>query len=601
MNPSTFNEIFNDIVALNAKEGPSSNIFEPKFKAREQLEKLKETLISLYIANKSLITLQQLCRCLVLMGSIMIEVEESEEGALELRKAYRLLQYCIKGELTANLNVEPVTLEEVMHSTYQDPLKEHHYAECVEFVRVHNALAIYLSNARPDDAIKILLLAEKAYQDWDRWYIAQQSCACTIDSIPVGDDGRLRVEDILQQGDAEYLKVITQRHEMDEAYTSTLFYLAQLHAALQNTTLASKYCHLTMYYQLMCKKEFSRKVWATNALHLSFFYSSYFAYGQALYCLKAGQIMMSKEDADESTSGLVAWAFGRYHMNRLEYYGSLIHNPSDNNPPREDFVSYWKDFPIEGLGPIEEQPDIVTLNDAREAFKAGEKALDDALKFHPFETSCTQNIQILQDKAKLHSYLSFFETNRSRKIAILQCQIDLLENIPDQLSFNAYPIVVRQLLYDLGSFYEDLINLRKKQKTNPKKGETPLTDLEYNALVNKCKGYYVRFCDTWKQPQTSVIPDVLDKDSRHPFFRSLLRLARVEINYAFSNAKEEFDAIGKTIEAYKKAIKFAEKNFTDEDLRKSVEKEEHMAKEMVNLLMIKQHDMSIAHQSGFLD
>ncbi|CCW71006.1 unnamed protein product [Phytomonas sp. Hart1] len=601
MNSEVFKEIFNDIVTLNDTEGPSSNIFEPKFKAREQLEKLKETVANLYKNHKSLIALQQLCRCLVLMGSIMMEVDESEEGVVELRKAYRLLQHCIKEELVNDINVDPVALEEVLLSTSHDCLHEHHYAQCVEFVQVHNALAIYFSSAHPEDAVKILLRAESGYLNWDKWYMTQQPGACTIDAIPIGDEGRLEVDRILETGDVEYLKVATQRYEMDLAYTSTLFYLAQMYAVLQDTKLASKYCHLTMYYQLMCKKEFSRKLWATNALHLSFFYGSHLAYGQALYCLKAGQIMMSTEVADESTSGLVAWGFGRYHMNRLQHYGSLIREPSHSAPSTVDFASYWKDFPIDGLSPLEEQPAILTLKDAREAFKEGEKALDDALKFHPFESSCTQNIEILQDKAKLYGYLALFETTRSRKLAIVQCQIDLLDNIPDQLNFNAYPIVVRQLLYDLGSFYEDLLFLRKKQRNKAKKGETSLTDTAYNELVDKCKGYYIRFCDTWKNPQTLLIPDVLDSDSCLPFFRALMRLARMGLNYAFANAKEEFDCIGKTIEAYKKAIKFAEMNFTDEEQRQATEKEVVMNKEMVNLLMIKQHDLSIAHQRGFIN
>lgn len=602
MDAAQFNSSFADIVDLNSSEGPNYNIFEPKFEARRQMQQLLETVANVYKAEKGWLALRQLCRCLVFIGTTMMEVEEDDDGMIEVRRAYALLRLCAAEAADAfpetPLDVDPVPLEDILSA--EEPLllrADLAHTGCVEFVRVHNAMGLYLSKTdaaeRATNARTVLERAEAAYAAWDAQFAARPPAPATHD-LPVGDNGRL---DMAGLGDRDAAACV-QRFEMDSAHTATLFFLAQVHALLQDAAPASRYCHLTMYYQLLCKQEFDRKVWAANALQLSGFYSSSFAYGQAMHCLRAGELIMPAEKPDETTHGLVAWAYGRFHLHRLVRYGSERVSPSPVGPAAApDFSSYWVDFPVAGLEPAAAEPPFTAFDDARAAFKAGNKALQEALTFHPFQSSCTSHIELVQDVSRLYGALDLFEDDRTRRIAMLHRRMDLIAAFPDQLSFNAYPIVVRQLLYDLGYLCEDIIRLRQEQRRLPGRGDKPLKDGPFNELVAQAQGYYTRFVETWRLPQTGQIPDALDAESRLPFFRALMRLAHVALCFSFATPKEEYDAIALTMAAYQRAIDFAAINspIVGEG-GELVDKEVSLAQDMVKLLPNKQRDVWVAYQ-----
>lgn len=600
MDPFLFMRQYEAIVSLNASEGPHSNVFEPKFTARLQIIQLKDTIINLYAADKSTNAMQQLARCLVFLGTNMSEVEEEKDGMVMLQKAHRVLWMRLREELPDDLlAVEPTPLEEILESTQHPLSRESNFNGCVEFMRVFSALGLMLSGQHVDhmsSAKRVLHTAEDAYKDWDAWF-SEGADTCAITDLPYSDSGRLRVEDIPEAKKTLYL----MRYEMTGGYISTIFYLAQVYASLRDVNLASQYCHSTMYYQLLCKREFVPKVWAADAIQLSGFYSNCFAYDKALHCLQAGQSIMPVEPSDESTTGLVAWGYARFYMHRLQHYGEVKENRVPRSGPSPDQFPYWVDFPIEGLAGAQPMPDIVSFDDARETFKEANKWLQAAIAFHPFDTSCTRHIELKQDMARLYGDLIVFETNRGRIVAMLQRRIDFLEGLPEQLSFNAYPIVIRQLLYDLGCLYEELIRVRQDQRRAPLPDEKPLKDKAFNTLVDKAVDHYTRFCESWRSPMTHELPDVLDEDSRVPFFRTLMRLAHLETTYASPTPKEEYDRLKSATKAFQRASEFAAKNpFTEDNASPSepLTREVALADEMARLLQAKQSQVWATFQRG---
>lgn len=602
MDAGFFHTSFADIVDLNNSEGPNYNIFEPKFEARKQMQQLMETIVNVYKSAKSWLAVRQMCSCLAFVGTTMMEVEEEEEGMLEVRKAYALLQLCAAeadGAMPKDLkDVTPVTLDEILAAEAVFLRRDLEFVGCVEFVRVHNAAGLYLSKRDSEhgqsNTKKVLLRAEAAYKEWNEWFLAQPGAPQTKD-LPVGGNGRLDMDKL---GDGEQRSLGLRRFEMDSAYINTLFFFAQVYSSLQEPSLATRYCHLTMYYQLLCKAEFDRKVWAGNALNLGEFYSSSAAYGQALHCLRAGELMMPKENPDETTRGLVAQAYGRFHLSRLVHYRPRRDSSQPADPPIKDFVSYWVDFPVDGLEPATDMAPLETFEDARKEFKEGNAAFEEGLRYHPFETACTSHIELLQSISKLYEALDAFENDRSRRIAMLQRRVNLLRDFPDKLSFNAYPIVVRQLLYDLGSLSECMILERKEQRSGPlQPGEKPLTDKAFNSLVSAAKRYYTRFIETWRSPQTGEIPAVLDEDSRLPFFRVLMRLAHLETSSVFHAHKDRYDAIGRSKDAYQRAIDFVKANEPLADGAQAlIEQEIRLAKDMVKLLVAEQQSVWLSYQ-----
>lgn len=593
MDSLQFHTAFEAIKTLNASEGPAHNIYIPKFEARRQAEQLRDTLLNVYRDSASTKALQQLCRCLVFLGTTMMEVEEEEDGYIVVRRGFHVLQWCASGELPlsdAVRDVAAVPQEDILNSTSPALVTAATgYAAAVEFMAVHNAMGLYLSKVDLSQAKIVLDRAEALYTAWDAWW-ADQPGHCTIADVPIASDGTLRVQEM----PADRVEALLLRYYMDTAYTSTLFFIAQLHTAQHDATAASQYCHRTMYYQLQNRQEFDPKSWASNALQLSGFYSSHFAYEKAYHCLLAGQAIMPVSEEPAESRGLVAWAFGRFYLHRLHHFAGLL---TGGEPAKDDvaeLTATWLNFPNIPMPPP--LPPIRTFDDARECFKEGIKSLQEAQECRPFETSCTEHIDITRDMVQLYAALQVFETSRARRIAMMQRQVHLLEPFPDQLNFNAYPVVVRQLLYDLGGLYEDQMRLRIQQRKQPLPDDKPLKDRPFNALVTKTLDYYDCFIETWRHPSSRQIPEVLEEESRLPFFRALMRLAQVQLSYAHSTPKEEYDGITVACKAYERVLNFYEKNPLPADVNAQVTKEVELAREMLKLLPVKQRDLWIAFQ-----
>lgn len=68
---------------------------------------------------------------------------------------------------------------------------------------------------------------------------------------------------------------------------------------------------------------------------------------------------------------------------------------------------------------------------------------------------------------------------------MLMRRINMLESFPFKLSFKAYPTNVRQLLYDVGCLYMELINLRSAQRRECTTDERPLSNRAFNSLIDK--------------------------------------------------------------------------------------------------------------------
>ncbi|KAL7701613.1 KIF-1 binding protein C terminal [Lotmaria passim] len=597
MDPLHFHTSLEAIKALNASEGPAHNIFIPKFEARKQAEQLRDTLFNVYRDAASTQALQQLCRCLVFIGTTMMEVEEEEEGYTEVRRAYQVLRWCATAELPASEAVREVAAvpqDDILGSIASSPdlvTESTGYAGCVEFMAVYNAMGLYLSKVDLSQAKTVLSRAEALYVAWNAWWL-QQPTHCTIDDIPLNTDGTLRVADM----PSEKVQPLLLRYYMDTHYTSTLFFVAQLYTAEHNATAASQYCHRTMYYQLLNRQEFDAKSWASNALQLSGFYSSHFAYDEAYHCLLAGQTVMPASEEPEEARGLVAWAFGRFYLHRLHHYAGLLtgSEPAADHDDVAQLKASWLSFP--GMPPLQPFATITTFDEARDCFKEGIKWLQEAQECRPFETSCTEHIDIARDMVQLYAALQVFEPSRARRIAMMQRQIHLLEPFPDQLNFNAYPVVVRQLLYDLGGLYEDQMRLRVQQRKQPLQDDKPLKNRAFNALVTTTLDYYNCFIETWRHPSTHQIPEVLEEESRLPFFRALMRLAQVQLSYAYNTAKEEYDGIGVACKAYTRVLDFYDKNPLPAEVNAQVSKEVELAREMLKLLPVKQRDLWIAFQ-----
>jgi tetratricopeptide (TPR) repeat protein len=584
MDQSRFESVFDGIVSLNASEGPHTNVWEPKFRAREEGKQLLLSIANSHRESPSLSAQRQICRCHVFLGTNMSETEELTEGFKHLMISYSIIVPTLGGiivDADRVLNGSPeYTIRDVLRLDENLIKTEDSFESVFEYMEVLCGIGIYLSNRGDehsfDDGRKVLHVAQEAYDAWNGWFLSRGGCK--MEDIPIGEDGQILCDDEAKNRELQL------RKRMDAQLTTILFLLAQMYSAKGDVRRASKYCHHTMFHQLLSKQEFSKKEWAVNALQLSAFYSSLHDYGKALHCLDAGAHLMPREPASEETIGVVAWARGKYHMHRLGFYSAvLLKTEEDSDFTVTEADEWWIDFPLPIQSPSI-QPKIKTFDDAREEFKKGSHEFHEALKYYVVDGCCTDHINILQDLSNLYKYLIPFEKDVERQIAMHERRIALIEKFPDELNFQAYATLVRQLLFDLGDLYSEILDLRIQQQ----KGSGKSVSLkQLNLLVERGQSFFFRFDNTFKDIRTGELPPVLDEDSRVPFFRSLMRLAQLESKKQFKTARDEYAGIGATIKRYEDAVSFAERN----KIEGTVSSELRLAQEMIVLLPEKQKDI----------
>eukprot|EP00758_Cryptobia_borreli_P016616 Tbor_TRINITY_DN6122_c4_g3::TRINITY_DN6122_c4_g3_i1::g.22777::m.22777 len=611
MNRKQFDETYRSIRNLSAEEGPSRNIFEPKYQARSQMHELMKAIANVSKEDKKsenttgLLEAQvQLAKCHHFLGDNMLETEEEKDGFKQLYIAYTLILSSIDGQLRPlpvkvrdektdkddETTITLLGLEDILKIEKPYVNETTGYEYIVEYLQILNSIGVHMSSGessqRIQDAKKVLVVAEMTYRAWDKYFMEKNS-GPTIDDLVIKDGGQLDLDTVPK----EKHEIYNLRLKMDCLYTSTLFFLAQAYTMIDVPT-ASKYAHLTMVHQLKTKSEFKKKTWAVNALHLSGFYIENRDYARGMHCLEAGKAMMkactaSKEAPDDDeTTGQVIWAYGRFYLSRLRYYESLFPNTAAAEEVKVDqFGSWFVPFPLD-LPPIVPMKPITTLEAAVAEFKCANKFFQEAMeKYFLMDGQCNDYILIRQDITNLYKYLASFEPDMNRKIAMHMRRIDQLLDIPDQLNEQAYLTTIRQLQFDIGDIYNDILDLRLKQKKAEPQGSLgkPLSDNSFNRLNEKAVSWYTKFLKTYDAEKGAEV--------RVAVFRAKMRVCALVTKKFFKDAKEEYEAVGEAAKMYGDAVNYAKTNPLPSELSEEVE----LAKQMHEFLPSKQTSIMKAY------
>jgi hypothetical protein len=554
MEESAFKSTFDEIRKLDGSEGPSRNIFEPRFQAREQALKLRDAVHNSFVASPSEVALLQLVKLQLLLGMNYFETEETAEGEKTLLQAYAGAVSRISGTLQDPLCQTALTLSDVLRD-------EHDVRNCdattVElWMETLNTIGVFLSNRSSEpsavqDARRVLHAAESVYHAFE-----------TNAEVKAG---------------------------LESLMTSTVYFLAQAYGAAGNGEQSARYVHDTMVRQLQTGVEFDKQSWATNAVHLAAFYAGDGHYGCALHCLNSATAVMPDEPRSEETQGVVLWGTGKFWKTVLRDAAEVKegHRPQvvATTQPAAAF-SWWKDLPVAGIdGPCSfEVPRDYPA--ARDAFRHAIDALQAASQLYTFDSCCPDFIAIQQDIADCLKRLEVFEEDVERKAAMLRRRIALLEPFPDQLAFQAYATLVRQLWYDLGEYGVDLFDLRMNQRE--RKQGRPLSVRQLNFLNGKTVGFFENFVRTLKKPD-GTIPVQVETELRVPVFRVKMRIARMIGKRLYKSPEAEYEGIQHTIDRYADVLAFVDANSLASN--QDVATEVALARQMKELLPGKQRDL----------
>ena len=410
-----------------------------------------------------------------------------------------------------------------------------------------------------------------------------------------GDEGvqSLKVSDAGEEKTGAEHSVL--RASIESSYTSTLFYLAQVYGNDSNADQASKYCHLTLHRQLASKKEFDRLEWSINALGLCSFYLSHNNYGASYHCIEASELVMNgfveqntttvdgklvpnSKDVDEEkmrqTIANIDQAYAKWHYYLVKYYRDVHSGMTEDEeptPPECFPVEWWISFP-DISEPAQPPPIPMGLEGwpmVLDYFHKAEVRYHKSMEWYDFDGFVTDNIQIQQDRTTFlkllvswdltHDKTDPFGVQIDRHVAIHKARAKLLEHIPQSVSVKHYLNFCRQCWFELGEIYNEICDLRIKQRANRKKIKegSALSKKAINKLVRKARTFFENWVNSFNDEEGNV-PEALDPDVCQAYVSARMHAVRLGTKKYASSAEEEYKQLQVTTVEYKELVEWAE-------------------------------------------
>lgn len=385
---------------------------------------------------------------------------------------------------------------------------------------------------------------------------------------------------------------------LEQLHTHTLFYLAQVHGHMGNAPQSAIHAHATLRRQLnSAAASFEPHEWCKNAMQLATYYCSARLFDIAEHCLHAAdRVLGSIEEGKrrDAESGALTERFQELRANIHLAWGELLRAvlkagkqggaserpaaaPADGGgaPIRlsleEERLTFTASLP--GLPPASaacaDPASLVDFASAREVYKAAAVRVQQAKRYFVLDGFVTDHYACCNLEAQLWAAVALYETDGRRLLAMHRRRAALLGPLLDAINPKAYHAIGRQMAFDLGTIYGDILDVRMvllKGLPPDKQGPKALPAVEDAAKAIR------RFLDFFRNAE-GVMPERVDPENEEVFLTAYFNLARA---YGKVDDKE---ALGASLQAYEFIAAYAKKHavpFMPEEIR--------MAKEMVELL-----------------
>ena len=380
--------------------------------------------------------------------------------------------------------------------------------------------------------------------------------------------------------------------------THTYYYLAQVHGKLGNAKKAAEFCHTTLSRQLRYN-EYEVLDWCGNAATLSQFYINQDNYQSARYHLAAARTVFRRhfprdkeggeEERVQECEAHINRLSGKYGLFLLEYsqnqsvlsrvYQALenVENPDDEAIENPEFDSLDV---TEEVSQVTDRK-ITDWDEAKKTFIWSQKNLTASQTFYSLEERCSDYVEISRDVSQLYKHLISWETDNDRASKMHRRRADLLEPLLEKLSESHYLLVIRQILFELGEIFSDLMELKTKRWNE--EPENPHHAKKVNLMVSKAISYFIRFLDTMKVEGRH--PDKYNEESVRPALLARFHLGRLSSKFVVDeNTEPQLRNTLTSFTRYKEILDYCDQH---EEAKLSIDQEFEICQEMTRLLPLK--------------
>jgi hypothetical protein len=439
-----------------------------------------------------------------------------------------------------------------------------------------------------------------------------------------------------------------RRTNFESLYTHSLFYFAQVHGKLDNKDESAYYCYLTLQRQLTdrfeqnCdenksneeentkfieqpqeKVKFNELEWATHAAAISQYYVCENDFATARHCLCCAESILEriKDELSVSNTNLerfneqkasIQRCWGKYAIALLKYSKEVLKKSTEANTEIDfkkemDKVSRFHfKLPRDRYKLDEAQLSAITSNmaldfdQARKIFLKAQSILNEAKEYFKLDGYVTDHCEIVRDLSDLYGALIFYEEDLERRCKMHKRRLDMLVPICDEINSQFYLQLKRQLLFDVGTIYSELLDAKteilkeKREKNTISHAESLKAVQKINTLAESSIKHFDQFLDTMKvQPKREVLPDKFDDHNVRPALLAKFYLGRLYSKIIELDKEKSLGNMKRTLDCYSYLVEYCDKELKNgNDFAVNTMHDEYTAcKEMIAFLPAKMDKM----------
>eukprot|EP00300_Choanocystis_sp_HF-7_P007943 c15606_g1_i1.p1 GENE.c15606_g1_i1~~c15606_g1_i1.p1 ORF type:complete len:634 (+),score=169.64 c15606_g1_i1:44-1903(+) len=443
----------------------------------------------------------------------------------------------------------------------------------VDYLDGLNQLGVLWSNREEfPKSMEFLQRAERFYKDLSA---GEQTKKLFLENVT--EEERAMHGDKLQPN--------TDMARVEELYTLTAFFIAQVYGHMGKSESSAEYCQLCLQRQLNDFEVLNLVDFAYNCIGLYNYYVLCNQLVQAEYSLHAAEYVLTRGDRPASGKGFqekeggMPQAMAELHKTWGRFYGMLLrlgweqYNDPDKPPyaPSELTVVYKKlpQFQLTSLRLPSSFEEALTV------FKKGEHSLERSKEYFVLDGWVTDHLEVLTELSQMYANLANFESDIPRKCKMLKRKINLFEPIITELNPRVYVDTIRNLAHDLASTYQEMADLKIQD------GEEGHVK-KINELCFKAIRYLNMMFKTFQAPSTNEI-DV--GEAWMPLYISgQLALARLHTKFIYYDVAQQVQQHEVALKVYQDLVAFLKRK---DPSGKTFALETRMCHEMCQLLPLK--------------
>lgn len=226
---------------------------------------------------------------------------------------------------------------------------------------------------------------------------------------------------------------------------------------------------------------------------------------------------------------------------------------------------------------------LLTYQDAREVFLSCQTWLNKAKEYYKLDSLASDYIELVQDSSQSYSYLAFFEEDDERRAKMHKRRVDMLEDLIKEINPTYYLQYCRQLWFELGEVYSDILNIKLEKMNKTKDKPTPHALKKVNMLCEKSIENYDHFLNSVKD-KNGQMPKKLEFDLIRPVVSVYAFIGRNSMKRVAVDKSVQLAHVKKSYDSYNAVVELCT---SDPDVAAIMKEEYSLCKEMVNILPIK--------------